>query len=210
MDKIKILLADDHPAFRKGLKSIIESLLLSSEVLEAENGKEVIALAIRHRIDLFILDYKMPTLDGYEAAKILLRRDPSCRILVITMYTDTVLILNFLKLGVKGFLMKNSSIDEIEQGIDKVLAGEVYLNPCLEEAIPPGNFLDKRLTPLKFTARESDLVTLLSLGKTSRDISQSLGLSLKTIEAYRSRLFDKVGVKNTPELLTYCNRNGLL
>lgn len=211
MKKVRILLADDHPVIRKGIKSILETFAGVSEIMEACNGKQVIELSQSHHFDLFILDYKMPEMDGYDAAKILLHKNSLAKIIIISMYADTVLILNLFKLGVLGFLVKNTDIDEIESGIHSVLKGDQYLSKVLQERIQrEQDQFPKPLGPLKFSKRESELILLLSKGKTSKEISIIWGLSLKTIETYRSRMLEKVSVKNTSELLNYCNRNGLL
>jgi DNA-binding NarL/FixJ family response regulator len=211
MNKVKILLADDHPVIRKGIKSIIETFDVASEIVEASDGKQVIELSRSHQFDLFIMDYKMPEMDGYDAAKILLQKNSAVKIVVISMYADTVRVLNLFKLGVFGFMVKNTNIEEIQSGINCVLKGDQYMSKVLEERIQrEQDQFRKPLGPLKFSKRESELILLLSKGNTSREIALTWGLSLKTIETYRSRLLEKVNAKNTSELLNYCVRNGLV
>ena len=113
MGNLKIVLADDHPLIRQGLKSIIETFNLADEILEADNGKRALELACLHQIDLFILDYRMPELGGYETAKVLLAKNPKTKIVIITAYSENDLISSLLNLGVRGFLSKNTTLEEI-------------------------------------------------------------------------------------------------
>ncbi len=211
MGKLKILLADDYPLIRQGLKSIIETLDPVAEILEADNGKRVIELSRQHQIDLFILDYRMPEMGGYDVAKILLARNPKTKIIIITAFSESDLIANVLNLGVRGFLSKTTDIAEIRLALNKVLTGEIYLDKLLEDRMQrESGFSKKNPLPLTFTKRENDLMLLLSKGNTSKDISLSLGVTQKTIEIYRSRLLEKTGVRNSVELVDYFHSNGLI
>jgi len=209
MSNRTILLADDHALVRKGLRSVLELLRVADTILEAGNGIEVLEVARKTPVDLFILDFKMPEMNGYEASRILLRENPRCKILVISMYNDKAMVANLLQIGVSGFLSKNSSIDEIESAIRSVLMGDLYYDVILENQIRQ-ELLAHIETPVKFSSRENDLIALLAEGKTSREIATQWGLTLKTIETYRCRLLAKARVKNTSELLHYFHRNGLV
>lgn len=210
--KLTVLLADDHPLVRKGMASLLKGMGIADIILEAGDGKEALEISMKQPVDLFLLDFRMPGMDGYDIAKLILTRDPRKKVIVITMYTDAPLILNLFRVGVKGFLMKNSDIEEVETAIHKVMAGGFYYNDVLEGII--GSELKKvslnKIPPLKFTKREMDIMQLLSIGKSSKEISKQLNLTLRTVETYRSRLLDKVGARNTSELLNYFHQNGLL
>jgi DNA-binding NarL/FixJ family response regulator len=204
-----ILLADDHPLFRKGLKSVIENISSANIVLEAADGNEAITLSHNHDFDLVMLDYKMPGMDGYDTAKLLLENDPQRKIIIITMYNETPLIISLFRLGVKGFLMKNSEVEEIEMAIAKVSSGELYYNSIFKDLIESELASDKQFA-LRFSKRETEIVELLSKGRTSLEIAKSLRISQRTVDTYRYRLFNKTEVKNTYELLNYFYQNGLL
>ncbi len=206
-----MLLADDHPLIRQGLKSTIETFGLASEILEAEDGRQAIALSLQHKIDLFILDYRMPIMGGYETAKVLLSKSPKTKIVIITAYTETDLVNNLLNLGVRGFVSKNTDVTEIHSALNKVLSGKIYVNKVLEDRMDrERNYINRHSSQLNFTKRESELINLLSKGKTSRQISECLGVTQKSVEIYRSRLLDKVGVKNSIALVDYLHNNGIL
>jgi DNA-binding NarL/FixJ family response regulator len=206
---LRILLADDHPVFRKGLKAVINGLGIPHEVLEAGDGWMAFEIASTQVVDLFLLDIKMPELDGYELSKLLLKKDPKTKIIVMTMYDDNALIVNLFRLGVRGFLVKNTDPEEIILAIQQVLAGDLFYNDTFKEVIQRERNR-QTLPPFEFTPREMELVALLSNGKTSKEIAATLGLTLKTIETYRSRIIEKAGVRNIAELLNYFHKNGLL
>jgi len=205
---LRILLADDHPVFRKGMKTVISGLGVPHEILEAGDGRTALEIASTQTIDLFLLDIKMPEIDGYELSKLLLKKDPKVKIIVITMYNDTPLIANLFRIGVRGFLIKNTETDEMIKAIQQVLAGDLFYNDTLKDIVH-GERRQKAVLPFEFTPREIDLVELLSKGKTSKDIAETWGLTLKTIETYRSRIIEKAKVKNVAELLNYFHKNGL-
>lgn len=210
--KITVLIADDHPLVRKALKTVIGSLGIAGTILEAGDGKEALEIELKHAIDLYLLDFRMPGMDGYDVAKFVLQKDETKKIIIVSMYTDTPLILNLFRIGVKGFLMKNSDIEEIELAIQRVLSGKTYYNKVFESILGPelSKLGGKKIPPLRFSKREMEVTQLLATGKTSHDIAKKLKLTLKTVETYRSRLLAKVGASNTSELLKYFYQNGLL
>jgi DNA-binding NarL/FixJ family response regulator len=205
---LRILLADDHPVFRKGMKAVIAGLKMPHEILEAGDGRVALEIASSQTIDLFLLDIKMPEIDGYELSNILLKKDPRAKIIVVTMYSDTPLIANLFRLGVRGFMIKNTDVDEIIRAIEQVLAGDLYYADTFKDVIQRER-RQETLPSFKFTPRERELVNLLSQGKTSKEIAASLGLTVKTIETYRCRMIEKTGAKNMVELLNYVHKNGL-
>lgn len=202
---LTILLADDHPLFRKGLKSVLRNSGFEGHFIEACDGDEVVRFHNTQSIDLFILDYRMPKLNGYSTAQIILKLQPIAKIIMMSMYDELGLISKFHDLGVAGFIDKNSEIDVIEKTIFQVLNGQesawfAEMNTTLEEK---GDCL------VQFTNREKDLIGLLAKGFTSQQIAVELCLSLNTIETYRCRLLQKVDVKNTSELINFIYKNGL-
>lgn len=198
---ITILIADDQPIIRSGLKSIIEGLDFGALILEAKDGNEALSKSRNQSIDLYILEYKMPLLNGYEASRIILRENRASRIAIFSMYNDPLLISTFYQIGVQCFIDKRTTTTEIGITIQNIVAGRP--NGDFGGPLPPPR-------PLQFTTREKELIQLLNEGLTSQAISKCLGLTYKTIETYRCRLLEKVKVKNTSELLGYCHRNGLI
>ena len=192
-----ILIADDHPLFRKGFLSIFASTpYASSRFLEAANGKQAVELAEREDIDVIFLDENMPELNGFDAAKLILRRKPQSRIIVLTQYDDAPLILNYFKLGAKGFLSKDIDADLILEAVHSVLEGNLYYYSKFAKVIESWLFrgLRNNIPNIRFTEREVQVVAYLSRGKTSREISDLMELSTRSVEAYRFDLISKAGI----------------
>lgn len=203
---ISILIADDHPLVRKGISTLLKTIKAATNFYEAGNGFEVLDHAEKHSIDLFLLDIRMPELDGYETAKLLLAKNPKTRIIVNTMFDGSALVNGLLNLGVKGFLLKGEDVNQLEEAIEKVMHGDSFVSPKLKK------ILDKHMKPdscMEFTLEEIKLVKLLSKGHSSSEIATELGLSLRTIETYRYRLIKRLGVMNSAELVDYFHRNGI-
>lgn len=202
---LTILLADDHPAFRKGLKSILRRLGFDGEILEANHGHEVLGLCREYPVDLFVLDYSMPILNGYDTSKIILKMNSKARIAIMSMFNEPELLAGFYQIGVQGYLDKNSDIDQIETAFLSLLNGQRIPEPLdTESDISLNN------VAVRFTKREKELIELLAKGFTTLDISEKLYLTPKTVETYRCRLLDKTSVKNTTELLDFVHRNGII
>lgn len=200
-----VLVADDHPAFRKGVCYILRELKFDGTILEAGDGYETIELGKEFGVNIFILDHSMPRLNGYEAAKKVLRVNPESKIIMMSMYDEPELVATYYEAGIHGFLSKSTMVDNIEATLIKVLKGEPVSIDHYQENIP-----SVRNSIIHFTKREKELISLLAQGLGSKEISTSLGLSMRTVETYRSRLLEKVNVRNTSELLHYVHRNGII
>lgn len=207
MKSIHILIADDQPLVRIGLSAFIKTLNKNFIIHEASSGKETLEIFYRHPIDLLILDYRMPGLNGYEVAREILSVNITKKILIVSMFTDIPVITNMFHIGVNGIISKSAPIEEIEKAIEAILSGKFYFSKEFE-ALIPGRL--GQIPAIRFTERELDLVINLSKGKTSSEIAKNWGISAKSVETYRSRLIEKTGVKNIAELIDYFHRNGQL
>lgn len=205
----KILVADDHPMVRKGISMLVKQSIPDATLIEATNGHEALILTRDNSFDLFILDYRMPGMDGYSLAKRLLGKNPLNRIIIFTTYSAQVLALKFIDAGVRGFVSKSANPDELQTCIIAVMRGNYYFSQDVLDIsqITP---LNQVLPAIEFTKKELDLAKGLSLGLTSKEISESTGLSIKTIETYRLRLHKKTHVSNTSELISYLYQIGQL
>jgi DNA-binding NarL/FixJ family response regulator len=211
-ENVRILIADDHPLIRSGLRAFINSLNVCREVQEAENGRQVLQLARETPFDLILLDFRMPDLNGYEVAKALLSRRPATKIIVISMYSDQTLVTNLIQLGVRGYIVKNEDTSQIEKAILTVLNGGSYfsdlLNPDFLHQFANGT--PKSLGIIDFTYHEKELVNQLSKGHSTAEIATHLNLSIKSVETYRYRLLKKTRLHNTAELVDHFHRIGLI
>lgn len=210
---LSILIADDHPLFRKGLEDIIRTTEYSSaNVIVASNGQEAVRLTGTHPIDLVFLDVNMPEMNGYDAAEAILETRPTLPIIVLTSFDEIPLILNFFKTGAKGFLTKNIEAEEIAIAMTTVLKGDYYYHSKFDDTISAWlmSGLRKQIPSVRFSEREMQLIMLMSKGKTTQEISEQLGLSFRSIETYRYQLIKKINVANTAELITYVYKNSII
>ena len=208
----KILIADDHALTRRGTELLIHSVYPRVEILEANNGQEVIAQYESHKPEIIITDYSMPVMNGLEAARILLKKDKQIKIILLTMFDSVAVALNFIKIGGRGFISKGSDCTQIVDAIRAVSIGDYFCSSANEKDIlkyllegVPRNF-----PKLNFTRLELAIVVKLSIGKTSKEISQELNISVRTVETYRYDLIKKTGVKNSVELIEYVYKNGIM
>jgi two-component system invasion response regulator UvrY len=210
---LTILIADDHPLFRKGLEDMIRTTEYSNaKIVLASNGAEAVTLSGLHNVDLIFLDVNMPEMNGYQAADAILEARPTVPIIVLTQFDEIPLILNFFKTGAKGFLTKNIEGDEITAAMTTVLKGDYYYHSKFDDTISSWlvSGLRKQIPSVRFSEREMQLIMLMSKGKTTQEISEQLGLSFRSIETYRYQLIKKVNVANTAELITYVYKNSIL
>jgi len=210
--KINILVAEDQPIFRKGLKDTIAATGLANRIYEAGNGKEAIDLLQYEKVDLLFMEFTMPEVDGYDASKIILSNYPKIKIVVLTHYDEIPVILNFFAIGVRGFLTKAIDGDEIKTAILNVMKGNYYHHSKFDKDISIwlSGGLSSRLPFISFSNREMELIVQLSKGKTSFEIARHLNLRYKSVETYRHNLLNKAKVKNSAELVDYIYRNGIM
>jgi two-component system invasion response regulator UvrY len=210
---LSILIADDHPLFRKGLEDMIRTTEYSNaNILFAANGLEAVKQSNLHTPDLIFLDVNMPEMNGYDAAEAILDSRPTVPIVVLTQFDEIPLILNLFKIGAKGFLTKNIEGEEIAAAMTTVLKGDYYYHSKFDDTISSWLMtgLRKQIPSVRFSDREMQLILLMSKGKTTQEISEQLGLSFRSIETYRYQLIKKVNVANTAELITYVYKNSIL
>jgi two-component system invasion response regulator UvrY len=210
---LSILIADDHPLFRKGLEDIIRTTEYSAaNILLASNGAEAVRMCSNNAIDLVFLDINMPEMNGYDASEAILESRPTLPIIVLTQFDEIPLILNLFKTGAKGFLTKNIEGEEIVTAMTTVLKGDYYYHSKFDDTISSWlmSGLRKQIPSVRFSGREMQLIMLMSKGKTTQEISEQLGLSFRSIETYRYQLIKKVNVANTAELITYVYKNSIL
>ena len=210
--KINILVADDQPIFRKGLKDTIAATGLADRIYEAGNGKEAIDIVQQKKVDLIFMDFIMPEVDGYDASKTILSHDPKIKIIALTEYDETPVILNFFAIGAAGFLTKAIDGGEIKTAILNVMKGNYYYQSKFDKDISSwlSGGLASRLPFIDFSNRDVQLMIQLSKGKTSVEIARHLKLRYKSVETFRHRLLNKTKVKNSAELVDYIYRNGIM
>ena len=208
-----MLLADDHTILRQGLVGILKAYDEFEIVAEAADGNEALEKALETRPDVVVLDISMPRLHGLEAARRIHKALPRSRILVLTMHDEEEYVLNMVRVGVSGYLVKDGAASELVAAIRALRAGQGYFGPQAARALAGAYQGDKPLPEDPYgglTAREREVFGLVTEGRTNAQIASTLFISPKTVDNHRTRLMEKLGVHNTAELLRYAARHGLL
>jgi two-component system, NarL family, response regulator NreC len=215
MPPARILIADDHPLIRSGLRTLLEREREFQVVGEAANGYEAIELATALKPDLAMLDVSMPRLNGIDAAQHISERLPRTKILLVSMHSDEAYVLRALKSGARGYLLKASPESDVLSAVRAVAAGHAYFSPEVTKLLVTDyvNQLKHRGLSDSYdllSIREKEILQLLVAGKTNRDIAENLHISVSTVETHRTNIFTKLDVHNLPELMLYAVRKGLL
>ena len=213
VSKPDVIVVDDHLIFRQGLKSLLISEKIASVIGEASNGKEYLELLTHLKPDLVLMDIDMPNMNGMEATERSLSMFPDLKIIVFTMFGDEEYYYRMIDLGVKGFILKSSGINELEKAISEVMLGESYFsNELLRKMIQnlSRKSENKTIKEPSFTAREMEILEQICQGLNNEEIADKLFISPKTVKSHRSNLLVKTSSKNTPGLILYALKNKIV
>jgi two-component system response regulator NreC len=209
MMRRRVLIADDHQIVRQGLRALLEKAG-HMVVAEASNGREAVELAGAHQIDIAVLDMIMPILNGVDSARELIRVAPQTRTILLTMHADRPYVVEALRAGAKGYVLKTQAAEDLVRAIDEVSRGAVYISPAVAVSLVDA-VLDKDDSPTQsLTARERQILQLIAESKSTKEIARLLNISYKTAESHRSRLMKKLDIHETAGLVRYAIRRGLL
>lgn len=208
-DLLRILVVDDHALVRAGLRRLVEGIPGVEVVGEASDGAEAIAQAKIAAPDIVMMDLSMPGQDGVQAAAWFARELPAVRIVMVTMHSDEGSVLAALRAGVAGYLLKRSAPEDLEAAIRAIARGERFLSPAVVGQVVDGVLADPAPQGAALTPRHRDVLRRVLDGKTSREIADELGLSVRTVEAHRAELMVRLGVRNTAELAREAMRRKL-
>jgi two-component system response regulator NreC len=210
----RILLADDHAVLRSGLRLLLTSQNEYEVVGEASSGSETLSLAERLQPDLILLDLSMPSLGGLDALPALRKLVPSARILILTMHDDPQYLRQALKRGASGYVLKKAADAELLSAMRAVLRGEVYVHPSMTRVLledmletPPA---ENQNSWEMLSEREQEVLKMVALGHTSAEIAEQLNLSAKTVETYRARGMEKLGLRTRAALVKFALQEGLI
>lgn len=211
----RVLLADDHAVLRSGLRLLLTSQNEYEVVGEASSGTETLSLAEQLQPDLILLDLSMPSLGGLDALPTLRKRAPAAKILILTMHDDLQYLRQALKHGASGYVLKKAADAELLSAMHAVLRGEVYVHPSmtrilLEDMLPESQSADKNDAWGSLSEREQEVLKMVALGHTSAEIAKQLNLSNKTVETYRARGMEKLGLRTRAALVKYALHEGLV
>jgi len=206
---VSVLLADDHPVFRQGLRALLEREKFDV-VGEASDGLEAIVAAERLQPQVVVIDLAMPALNGIDAVREIVKRAPRAKAILLTMYTEEHHVLEALRAGVKGCVSKSQAAEHLLQAIKDVSAGGVYLSPHVSGAVVQAYLAKTELPYEPLTPRERQVLQLIAEGKTTKETAAVLDVSVKTAETHRTNLMEKLDIHSTAGLVRYAIRRGLL
>ena len=212
---VRILLADDHTLLRRGLRRILEDRTDFSVVAETGSGLEAVELARLHRPDVAIVDIAMKELNGIETIAALLRSSPRTAVLVLSMYSDERYVMQAVKAGARGYLLKDSVEDDLIRAILLIQRGTAFFSPAIALLFQEGRNRVSQATEVEdrydtLTERERQVYQLLAEGNSNKEIANRLNLSLHTVETHRSRIMEKLGIHSSAELVLSAVRRGLV
>ncbi|MBT5029491.1 MAG: response regulator transcription factor [Nitrospinaceae bacterium] len=208
--KIKIIIADDHPLFRRGLKHAFSETPDIEVVDEAETGEELLEKVRGMDLSLALLDISLPGRGGLEILKQLRDERPKLPVLILTVYPEEHYAVRFFKAGASGFIMKESSTDQIYAAVRKVAEGGKYASPEITEKLAFDFSKSDRPAHERLSDREHQVFMMLAEGQSPTEIGKELSLSVKTISTHRSRILDKMQMKKNAELIHYAISQRLL
>ncbi len=210
---IKILIADDHKIFREGLRALIEKQPGMEIIDEVENGRKAIQLVRELLPDVVIMDIAMPNLNGIEATRQIVVKAPSVKVIALSMHSEKRFVVEMLKAGASGYLLKDCAFEELAHAIRAVRINKTYLSPKITEIMIKDYVRLFPKTKLSvssiLTPRQREVLQLLSEGKTTSQTAQDLQVSVKTVETYRQQIMDKLDIHSIAELTKYAIREGL-
>jgi two-component system invasion response regulator UvrY len=208
---IKILIVDDHALVRMGIRRLLEDLPDMEVVGEAESGELALTLVKSLKPDVVLLDMKMPGIDGWEVTRRLKKSNPQVKVIAVTAMNSEPLPSRVLQLGAMGYLTKESSVEEMAAAIRKVVRGEKYLSAEIAQKMAISSLQASKGSPFDLLSeREMQVMLMITSGMEVQDISDRLFLSSKTVNGYRYRMFEKLGIKNDVELTFLAMKHGLI
>jgi DNA-binding NarL/FixJ family response regulator len=211
VDKISVIIVDDHQLFREGLKLLLNENPSIDNIYQASNGIEFLELLDKIVPDIVLMDIAMPLMDGVEATRKALDRYPDLKVIALSMFGDDEYYIKMIEAGAKGFIVKNSDIEVVEKAISKVMEGQNYFASDVMATLVM--HLNQRKTEeLKneLSERESEILYLICKGLSNQEIAETLFLSKRTVDKHRENILSKTNSKNTAGLVLYAIKHGVI
>lgn len=216
MEKIKVLLADDHAVVRQGLKVLLEAQQDITVVGEAETGRQALRMALKLQPDVVVIDVAMPLLNGVEATRQIIKDVPATRVLVLSSYSDDEYIRQVTQAGAAGYLLKQTAAEDLIRAIREARNGNAFFSPAISrrllenyrdsflKGVPPGMRVDR------LTSREAEVLQLVAEGKVNKQIAGELCVSVKTVEKHRQQVMNKLNLHDVAGLTRYAISKGII
>lgn len=206
---VRVLIADDHEMFRQGLRALLEEEGFQF-VAEASNGREAVQLCEQHHPEVAILDISMPLLNGIFAAREIIKSNPRTKIVLLTQHTEDQMVLESLRAGITGYVLKTRAANELVHALRAVCRGEMYLTQSISRTVVQAFLTKDSLPERPLSDRERQVLQLVAEGKTTKEIASMLGVSVNTAETHRTNLMEKLDIHDTAGLVRYAMRNGVI
>ena len=209
---IRVLIADDQMLVRAGIRSLLESLSEVEVIAEARDGSEALSLVAEHEPEIVLIDFVMPNVNGLEVTQRLANLHPKVKVIILSNYSDEEHVSQALYSGAVGYLFKGASKEELEVAIRSVARGEIYLSPQVSKPVI-AEYLRRTSDPLpgeRLSTRQRQVLELIAAGKSTKKIALNLNISVKTVEAHRAKLMERLDIHDVPGLVRYAIRTGLL
>lgn len=220
MSPIRVLLAEDHALVRAGFRALLAALADVTVVGEAADGRQALQLVAELQPDIVLMDIAMSELNGLAATERIVQAWPAVRVVILSMHANEEYVLQALRTGARGYLLKDAGISELELAVRAVAAGETYLSPPISKQViagyvsraggPPSAELDPGAEAPRLTPRQREVLHLLADGRTVKEIGRQLGISEKTVETHRAQLMQRLNIFDLPGLVRYAMRTGLV
>ena len=213
MAEIRVLLAEDHTLVRAGIRALLDSFDEITVVGEASDGREAARQARELQPDVILMDIAMPGLNGLEATSRIARTCPGTRVLILTMHSNEEYVVQALRAGASGYLVKEAATGELHRAISSVARGQTYLSPSISRCTVERLMEDERTSVSsldQLTPRQREILQLLAEGRSTRDIAALLSVSVKTVETHRARLMERLDIRDIPGLDRIAIREGLI
>ena len=220
MAPIRLLLADDYTLVRGGIRALLNELEQVEVIAEANDGREALSLIESHRPDIVLMDIAMSGMNGLEATMRVTRDYPDIRVVILSMHTNEEYVLQALRSGAVGYLLKDAGISELEIAIEAVSRGETYLSPPVSKHVisdyvrrvgaDARENLDSQPTLERLTLRQREILQLIAEGYTTQEIATLLNISVKTVETHRMQLMDRLDIHDIAGLVRFAIRVGLI
>lgn len=212
MPSIRVLLADDHPMFRSGLKNVLQADPIFDIIGEASRGDEAVLLAKGLMPDLVIMDVSMPVMDGIESTRHIKQHDPKIKVLMLTTYSDDAYWQESLEAGASGYVLKRAVDTELIIAIRAVMDGERYVYPTLLGGFckPKQQTEGPEVGEDVLSPREKEVLVLIALGHTQQEIAEQLAVSIKTVDSYKTRIREKLNMTKRSDMVRYALKHNII
>ena len=215
MNKIRVFLADDHLILREGIRSLLEKVPDIEMIGEADNGSEAVTKVKQLMPDVVLMDITMPGLNGLEATRQIKQEDPSMKVLILTMHETDQYLSEMLEAGASGYVVKTTTSSELISAIRAVYQGDVHLYPSIarmlvEDYLRKVKIGEEKISYNGLTPREKEILRYIAEDKQNKEIADLLSISVRTVQAHRTNLMDKLGAHDRTELVKYAIRKGII